>query len=213
MPDKPRHRGSARRRHARRRRRVRRAAPRATPRAAADRVGPRRSRPARPGRPPCAPTPGTRTGPPRALRSGGRQRGADDDADRTGLGRSVAVDGGRGIDDRLRDGAAVGLGPLDARTLRVGRGGQDEHAAAVGSWRCPTAAAGSRIRDTAMRSPRRRPAATHPPRRGVGRHRGADVAALGVGQHQHARSRSAAMVRSSTANPQRRTPRRTPPGA
>ena len=186
-PDTPPHRASSPRPHASPRRPVRRATPRATPRAAADRSVRRRSRRSASGRPPCAPTPGTRTGPPSALTSGG----VDSVAPTT-----TPTDPGSGDAARL---TAAAASTIDCATVRpsvcahctLAPSGLDVAA----RTNTPRPCAGSAVQQRLQRAEsevgrcgdgvdgQRRITG---PRGGVGGHRRADVAALGVGQHQHA---------------------------
>ena len=131
-PDRRRRPASSRQQRAARRRRVPRAGPPATPRAAADRAA-RLPRPrSASGRPPCAPTPGTSTGPASALTSGGdrrasrrrRRRPNPAPATRSWLPRAAST-----IDCATVRPSVDGA--LHARALGVRRRGEHEHPAAV----------------------------------------------------------------------------------
>ncbi|SHW00273.1 Uncharacterised protein [Mycobacteroides abscessus subsp. abscessus] len=110
------------------------------------------------------------------------QGGADDDTHRP---VTRGVHRGDIVDDRLRDGPLAGQRALHGRALGIGRGGQDEHAAAMRGrdveQRLQRAEAQVRRGRHRIGGQRRLPR----PRLRIGGHGRADVTALGVGQHQH----------------------------
>ena len=97
----------------------------------------------------------------------------------------VTIGGSRRVHNRLRDRTPADDGALDAGALRVGRGRQDEYPASVGGgdlqqWIQRAESQVGRCGDRVGRQW----ALAHPGL-GVGRHGGSDIAALGVGEHQH----------------------------
>ena len=157
--------------------------------------------------PPCAPSPGARTGPPRPSRSTStsaawrptttpkepvvgpnrpaRSRTARDVGQRVADHPARGVPAAHGVDDRpARPTAPPATRVLEGAGVGVGGARQHEQRRRRTAARCRRPAAASRARGRAHRHRVDRERVLGPQVVGVGVHRRADVAALGVEQHQ-----------------------------